>query len=89
MAYRPQDTQERILHRLKIARGHLEKVIRMVENDEYCVDILHQSQAIQSALKNVDTLVLENHLQGCVVKDIQKGNVKKTVDEIMKLFKKI
>lgn len=88
MAYRPKDTQERILHRLKIVRGHLDKVMQMVDEDAYCMDVLHQSQAIQSALKNVDSLVLENHLQGCVVKDIQKGDTKKTVDEIMKVFKK-
>ncbi len=40
MAYRPKDTQERVLHRLKIAKGHLEKVIKMVETDTYCIDVM-------------------------------------------------
>lgn len=86
--FRPKDTKERIIHRLKIARGHLEKVISMVEKDEYCIDVINQSQAVQSALKEADSLTLENHLQTCVVKHIKNGEAKKSVDEIMKVFKK-
>ncbi len=89
MTYRPKDTQERIVHRLKIARGHLDKVIKMVEKDEYCIDILTQSSAVQSAIKETDALILKNHLEGCVVKDIKNGKVNETVEEIMKVFKKI
>lgn len=88
MSYRPKDTQERILHRLKIARGHLDKVISMVEHDEYCIDVLHQSQAIQSALKETDNLLLENHLKSCVVDHIKKGNKEKAIHEVMEVFKK-
>ena len=54
--------KDQIVHRLKISKGHLEKVIQMVDKDEYCIDIVHQLLAIQSALKNVDELILENHL---------------------------
>ncbi len=86
--YRPKDTQERILHRLKITQGHLKKVIKMVENDEYCIDVLHQSQAIQKALKEVDHLILENHLQKCAADAIQKGDKQKAIQEVMELFKK-
>ncbi len=88
MTYRPKDIDERILHRLKIARGHLDKVIKMVEGDEYCIDILHQSQAVRSGLKQTDGLILENHLRGCVVDHIKKGQVETTVEEIMKVFNK-
>lgn len=86
--YRPRNTQERIVHRLKIAKGHLDRVIKMVEQDQYCVDIIHQSQAIQSALKEIDSLTLENHLKGCVVDHIKKGEIDHTVEEVMKIFKK-
>lgn len=86
--YRPKDTEERILHRLQIAQGHLKKVLNMVENNEYCIDVIHQSQAVQRALEEVDTLVLENHLQGCVVDHIKKGEAKKSIEEIMNVFKK-
>jgi CsoR family transcriptional regulator, copper-sensing transcriptional repressor len=88
MTYRPKDTKEKILHRLKIARGHLNKVITMVENDDYCIDVIHQSQAIQSALKEADSITLENHLNTCVVEHIKKGEIQTSVDEIMKVFKK-
>ena len=88
MAYRPKDTQERILHRLKIARGHLSKVIKMVEEDTYCIDVLHQSQAVQSALKEADNLLLENHLKSCVADGIRKGKSEEVVKEVMEVFKK-
>lgn len=88
MAYRPKDTQERILHRLKIAYGHLGKVIRMTENQEYCIDIIHQSQAIQEALKEADNLILENHLKTCVVDSIRQGHQEEAVEEVMNVFKK-
>ena len=88
MAYRPNGTQERILHRLKIARGHLEKVIKMVDSNEYCIDVLHQSQAVQSALKKADTALLENHLKTCASEAIQKGDGEKAIKEIMELVKR-
>ncbi len=86
--YRPKNTQERIRHRLKIAQGHLKKVIRMVEDGEYCIDVIHQSQAVQRALEEADGVILENHLKTCVVNHIKKGNVKVSTDEIMKVFRK-
>lgn len=86
--YKPKNIEDRILHRLKIARGHLDKVIKMAEKGEYCIDIIHQSQAVQSALKEVDSLTLENHLKTCVVDHIKKGEAQTSVEEIMKVFKK-
>ena len=86
--YQPKDTTDRILHRLKIAQGHLKKVLQMVEDREYCIDIIHQSQAVQAALKEVDILVLENHLKGCVSDAIKNGKEKKVIPEIMDIFKK-
>lgn len=73
MAYRPKDEQERILHRLKIAKGHLDKVIQMVANDTYCIDVLHQMQAIESGLKETGNVLLENHLRTCVADAMNKG----------------
>lgn len=89
MAYRPKDIQERILHRLKIAQGHLKKVVKMMEDDAYCIDILHQSQAIQKALRQIDNLMLENHLKKCALDTMQHGNQKKAVAEVMQVFRKM
>jgi len=88
MAYRPKNIQERILHRLKISLGHLKKVIKMVKNDEYCIDVLHQSQAIQKALKTIDNLMLENHLKKCAVDAISQGKKDKAIAEVMDVFKR-
>lgn len=88
MSYRPKDTQERILHRLKIAHGHLEKVLKMVESHEYCIDVIHQSQAVQSALKEADNLILENHLKTCAADAIRNGREEEAITEVMNVFRK-
>jgi CsoR family transcriptional regulator, copper-sensing transcriptional repressor len=88
MAYRPKDTQERILHRLKITKGQLEKVIKMVEDDEYCIDIIHQMQAVESAIRETEGVLLENHLKTCTADAIRKGRKKEAITEIMNVFKK-
>ncbi len=88
MAYKPKDDKERIVHRIKIAQGHLKKVQSMVENDEYCIDVIHQSQAVQKALKQVDTIMLENHLNGCVAESIANGRSKEAIDEVINVFAK-
>ncbi len=80
--------KEKILHRLKIVRGHVNKIIDMTEGDEYCVDIIHQSQAVQKALKEADHLLLEHHLNTCVIDHIQKGETAASVEEVMKVVKK-
>lgn len=82
------DPQKRALHRLKIARGHLDKVINMAQSNAYCIDIIHQSQAVQSALKEIDNLILENHLNTCVISQIKKGETTQSISEIMKVIKK-
>ncbi len=86
--FRPKDTQERILHRLKIAKGHLEKVIKMVEAQEYCIDVIHQNQAVQKALGETDGVILENHLKTCASEAIQEGKGDEAVKEIMEVFKR-
>lgn len=77
-----------IINRLKIAEGHLRKVREMVEKNAYCIDVLHQSQAVEAALKEIDTMLLNNHLKTCVVKAIKDGKSKEVIDEVMAVFKK-
>lgn len=84
---RNQSTQRKILHRLKIARGHLNKVITMVEKDEYCIDVVHQSKALQAALKKVDEVLLENHLRTCLLHHSNHGNHNEMLDEIVGVIK--
>lgn len=82
-------TKKAIVHRYKIASGHLKKVVKMVEAGHYCIDVIHQSLAVQSALKKADQAVLENHLNTCVSDAIKKGNKKEVLSEVMKVVEKI
>lgn len=78
-----------LIHRYKIASGHLKKVIKMIETGEYCIDVIHQSLAVQAALKKADQEVLENHLNTCVSDAIRRGNKKEVISEVMKVVRKI
>lgn len=88
MVYRPKNIQERIAHRLKIARGHLDRVIEMVEKEDYCIDVIHQSQAVQRALEEADNHLLEYHLKTCVADSIKKGKANEAIEEIMAVTRK-
>lgn len=65
-----QENQEAI-RRLKIAEGHLRGIQRMLEQGEYCIDILRQIQAVQSALNKVSSQILDHHLNSCLVTAVQ------------------
>lgn len=82
------NTNKNVVHRLKIAKGHLEKVITMVEKGEYCIDVIHQSQAVQSALRKTDRVILDNHLKTCVADAIGKGRKEEVITEVMKVVEK-
>jgi DNA-binding FrmR family transcriptional regulator len=55
------------IHRLKIAEGHIRGIQRMLEGDTYCIDVIRQIQAVQSSLNKVTSLLLDQHLNSCVV----------------------
>jgi DNA-binding FrmR family transcriptional regulator len=71
------------LQRLKSARGHLDAVIRMVEDDRYCVDVLHQLGAVQGGLQHARMAVLEDHLRTCVRDAQTDGHYDELVDEVI------
>ncbi len=82
--------KDEVLKRIKIAKGHLDKVRRMYEDGAYCPDIIHQSKAVQAALKKIDQMILHGHLHSCVLKDLHGDSNKneKLIDEIVELFEK-
>ena len=79
--------QKRILHRLRISKGHLEKVIRMIESEEPCIDILHQSQAVQKALRQTDNLILECHLDSFSSATAPMTDIKAIMVDMLSLYK--
>ena len=73
---------------IKIARGQLDGVLRMIEEDRYCGDILMQVAAVESALQALGYVMLQDHMETCVVEEIQNGNTA-IVDEAIELVKKL
>lgn len=78
--------KDRALHRLKIAQGHIESISKMIEDDAYCLDVVHQSRAVQKALHKLDLMLIEDHLNHCVVDQVKSGQEKKSTEELLKLF---
>lgn len=66
----------------------MDKVISMLEAGSYCIHIVHQSLAVQAALKKADEEVLKNHLETCVSDSIKKGNSTEAIREVMEVLKK-
>lgn len=76
------------LKRLRTARGHLEHVISQVESEKYCIDILQQSLAVQSALRAVDHIILKGHLEEHVSQAMKGKDKGKSIDEVIDVFDK-
>ncbi len=66
-------TRKIVSQRLTSAAGHIKGIERMVQEDEYCIDVIKQIQAVQAALSKVSALILDHHLHTCVTTAIQ-GN---------------
>ena len=83
------------LRRLKTIEGHLRGVIRMVEEDTYCIDIIRQIQAVEAALNKVSTRILEGHLNSCVITAIEgqdsseRERVLKEITEVFEMSTKV
>ena len=80
---------ENTLRRLKTVEGHLKGVIRMVQDDAYCIDVIRQIQAVEAALNKVSAQILENHLDTCVTTAIKGNNAKereRVLKEITEVF---
>ncbi|MFZ4632545.1 MAG: metal-sensitive transcriptional regulator [Patescibacteria group bacterium] len=90
MAYKkPSSPRQDVSRRLKIVAGHLNKVIEMVDEGIYCIDILQQTSAVRSAIKRAEEVLLINHLNSCVVSALKSGANKKTADELASVFRKL
>ena len=75
-----------VLRRLNYVRGHVDGIKKMAEADRYCVDILKQSYAVRRALEKIERIMLEGHLQTCVVEGIREGNSTQVIDELLELY---
>ena len=83
------------LRRLKTVEGHLKGIIRMVEEDAYCIDIIRQIQAVEAALNKVSANILEEHLNSCVITAIrgdseqERERVLREISEVFEMSNKV
>jgi DNA-binding FrmR family transcriptional regulator len=83
-----QPDKEALIKRLNRIEGQVRGVNKMVTEDRYCVDILNQVAALQSALDAVAMLLLESHTHGCMQGAIKSGNGDEAIDELMAVVRK-
>jgi len=74
------------LRRLSYIEGHLKGIRKMVEEDQYCVDVLRQTYAVQRAIEKFELTLLRGHLNSCVPEGIREGRQEQVIDEIAELF---
>lgn len=79
--------KQALLRRLRIVEGQVRGLRELIGKDAYCVDVITQTSAVKQALSNVENALLERHLGGCVVSQIKRGEEKKAVEEILKVYK--
>lgn len=80
---------ERVKSLLKTARGQIDGLMKMVDDDRYCMDISHQLLAVQAILRKADREVVKAHLQSCVREAFAEGKEEVKIEEILNLVEKL
>ena len=81
-----QSDKPEALKRLAYIEGHIKGIRKMVEDDQYCVDILKQTHAVKRALDKFDALLLKRHLASCVPEGFAEGRAEQVTAELNELF---
>lgn len=87
MQYVTDKNKHKIIRRLKLLEGQVRGLQKMVANGTYCIDVITQTSAVKQGLSNVEDLLLENHLGGCILHQIKSGQTAKAKEEILKVYK--
>ncbi|MEK7464723.1 MAG: metal-sensitive transcriptional regulator [Patescibacteria group bacterium] len=87
MKYIKDKNKSAVVRRLKLIEGQVRGLQKMVESNTYCIDVITQTSAVKQGLSNVEDLLLENHLSGCILPQVKAGEVKKAKNEILKVYK--
>ena len=81
--------RQKAMASLKTARGQIEGIIKMIEDERYCVDISNQILAAQSLLKRANMLILKQHMEHCVKEACQHGNADEKIEEVLAILEKM
>ncbi|MDD6794082.1 MAG: metal-sensing transcriptional repressor [Clostridiaceae bacterium] len=83
------DERKKALQSLKTAKGQIEGIIKMIEDDRYCVDVSNQIMAAQSLLKKANLIILKNHMHHCVKEACDNGDADVKIEEIISILEKV
>ena len=75
------------MNRLKTVRGHIDAVINMVEEQRHCPEIMKQVSALQGSLEKVNRILLQNHIETCVMHAVKDGRSEEVVDELLETLR--
>jgi DNA-binding FrmR family transcriptional regulator len=78
----------KLLRRLSRIEGQVRGIARMIEREEYCVDILQQTAALRAAVDAVAVMILEDHVRGCVRTAVEQGDAEAYVDEVVDVVRR-
>lgn len=87
-AHHAYETKKALVTRMNRIEGQVRGIGKLIDEDVYCDDILHQIMSVESALRGVKNQLLEAHMKSCVVRQIQDGQVE-VVDELMRTISKM
>jgi DNA-binding FrmR family transcriptional regulator len=73
---------------LKTTKGQVEGIIKMVEDDRYCVDVSKQLLAVQALIRKINLQIIDNHIRNCVIEGIEEGKGDEKITEIMDIIGK-
>lgn len=82
-------TDQETIRRLKTVEGHVRGILRMLEQEAYCIDVIKQIQAVQASLAKLNIKILDNHLHSCVTEAIRGENPdarEQVLKEIMDIY---
>jgi CsoR family transcriptional regulator, copper-sensing transcriptional repressor len=77
----------KLIHRLKIIEGQVRGLQEMIVKDAYCIDVITQTSAVKQGLSNIEDVLLENHLSHCALNQIKRGDEKKAINEILRVYR--
>ncbi len=86
------EQSSKTINRLRRLEGQVRGIIKMLEEDRYCIDVLHQMQAVKSALARAESEILKDHANSCVAEAIESGDAeaqREKVSELIDLFDRL
>ena len=83
------DVKNESLNRLKKVEGQIRGIMKMVENEKYCIDIINQITAAEKALQGVSRIIMKRHVESCVATAISMGKGQDAIDELVATIYKV